>query len=80
MNCVFKLQEKYNLPQNTISVSRSQRKNFLSEGIRAFSYLTVQCEINSSLLIASLRNHNATDDDNVDFKLFRKVLHLSLRK
>ena len=26
-------------------------------------------------LIPRLRNHNATDDDNVDFRSFRKILY-----
>ena len=32
------------------------------------------------LLSARLRNHNATDDDNVDFRSFLKNLHSKLGK
>ena len=32
------------------------------------------------ILIAKLRNHNATDDDNVDFRSFKKKLHSKLGK
>ena len=31
-------------------------------------------------LIARLRNHNATDDDNEDFRSFKKNLHSKLGK
>ena len=35
---------------------------------------------NDNSLIARLRNHNAIDDDNVDFRSFKKSLHSKLGK
>ena len=59
--------------------SQHFNEDLLAVNASAFSFVLCFKAIDysdaSNYLIPRLRNHNATDDDNVDFRSFRKILY-----